>query len=121
MEPVKPILVVEDSAFTRESLRALLEGEGYRVICAANGREALDQLHDAESPCVILLDLDMPVMDGWQFRREQCRDPALARIAVILISGEDNLEQIAASLGVAGYLPKPLEVGNLLATLVEHR
>jgi CheY-like chemotaxis protein len=97
----------------------LLEAEGYRVVCAANGREALDYLHHAELPCLILLDLEMPVMDGWQFRREQSRDPALASIAVVLLSGEDHLDQIANALGVARHLTKPIEFNDLLATVGE--
>ena len=111
------ILIIEDNATTREALTTLLEGVGYGVTGAANGREALDYLRQAEPPCVILLDLSMPVMSGWQFRREQRHDPALAPIPVVVLSGESDLPRIAASLGVAGHFPKPVEFGELLQTI----
>ena len=63
------ILVIEDDADTRESMRRLLEQCGYSTMCAADGREALSLLND-ELPCLILLDLRMPEMDGWQFRQQ---------------------------------------------------
>jgi CheY-like chemotaxis protein len=114
----KLILIVEDRASTRDAMRFLLEGEGYRVACAANGREALDYLYADDRPFVILLDLNMPVMDGWQFRHEQRRDPALAGIAVVLVSSsEADLPQIAASLGAAGHFAKPVEFDLLLGAV----
>ena len=70
--PCGGILVVDDDPDIRDSLREVLEDEGYDVSCVGNGREALDHLKAASPrPCVILLDLMMPVMDGWQFRKEQ--------------------------------------------------
>src|SRR5579862_4602951 len=65
------ILIVDDDPDIRDSLKEVLEDEGYEVNGVANGREALDYLRKSPRPCVILLDLMMPVMDGWQFRREQ--------------------------------------------------
>ena len=64
MKPGDQILVVENHNVTRDVMRHLLEAEGYRVTCAANGHEALERLHEGVPPCVILLDLSMPVMDG---------------------------------------------------------
>ena len=113
----KLILVVEDDSTTRLAMKTLLEAAGYRVACAANGREALDHLRQAEPPFLILLDLAMPVMDGWQFRREQQEDPALAAIPVVVLSGEGDLPRAAASLGAAGYFPKPVEFGGLLEAI----
>jgi CheY-like chemotaxis protein len=110
------ILVVEDDAATCRSMQRLLEGAGYPVACAANGLEALDHLRRSGPPLVILLDLAMPVMSGWQFRREQRRDPALAPIPVIVVSGEADLPRAAASLGAA-HLPKPVEVDALLGAI----
>ena len=73
--PCGGILVVDDDPDIRDSLREVLEDEGYEVACVGNGREALDHLKTANPrPCVILLDLMMPVMDGWQFRKEQKQD-----------------------------------------------
>ena len=71
MESDKHILLVEDNAAVRQILTLFLEGAGYGVAGAANGRQALDYLRQAGPPQVILLDLAMPVMDGWEFRREQ--------------------------------------------------
>src|SRR4051794_31231829 len=111
------ILLVEDDAATREGLTIFLEGAGYGVAGAANGRQALDYLRQAEPPFLILLDLTMPVMNGWQFRQEQQQHPALALIPVVLVSGESDLPRIAVSLGVAGYVPKPVEFTELVATI----
>lgn len=115
MEPNRHILVVENDGNIRNGLKALLEEEGYSVTCAENGREALHSLHDLEPPFVILLDLDMPIMNGWQFRQEQLQDPVLASIPVILLSGEPRLSQTAASLDAAADFAKPIDVDRLFA------
>src|SRR5919206_1695644 len=96
------VLVVEDDFAIRETLRELLEDEGYRVAWAANGKEALARLHE-RAPRVILLDLMMPVMDGWEFRVAQQRDPALASIPVVVISADHGLEQKVSSLAVDAW------------------
>ena len=70
------ILVVEDDEDAREAMVALLQMKGYRAVPAGNGKEALDYLHQAPVPDLIILDLWMPVMDGWQFRREQSQRSA---------------------------------------------
>src|ERR1051325_2493173 len=80
------ILVVDDDADIRESLREVLEDEGYQVSCVANGLEALRHLRQGNRPCVILLDLTMPVMDGWQFRREQKQDATISDIPLVVIT-----------------------------------
>ena len=78
-EPSRP-------ALTRGAIKMLLEWEGYQVDCAANGQEALDYLHGQGEPELILLDVMMPVLDGEEFRREQQRDPSLAKIPVVVVS-----------------------------------
>jgi CheY-like chemotaxis protein len=113
----KSILVVEDHADTRNVMRTLLETEGYRVICAANGLEALEGLHNGEPPCLILLDLNMPVMDGLRFGQEMRRDPEMLHIALVVISADENLTEVAASLGAAGYCSKPVNIDWLLETI----
>ena len=80
------ILVVEDDEDAREAMVALLQMKGYRAVPAGNGREALDYLDQAPPPDLIILDLWMPVMDGWQFRSEQMKNPRLADIPVIVVS-----------------------------------
>jgi len=111
------ILVVEDDAAIRKALAALLEAEGYHVQCAGDGREALARLRQPPHPRVILLDLSMPVMDGWQFRSVQRQSPSLADIPVILLSAEDDLPETAAFLGVADYSRKPIDFGGLLQAI----
>ena len=111
------ILIVEDDLDVREALTQVLEFEGYYVVGATNGQEALDQLRAGAHPSLILLDLMMPVMDGLQFRAAQMRDPSLAQIPVIVISADGKVEQKVASLGVAGYMKKPLDVDSLLALI----
>jgi DNA-binding response OmpR family regulator len=108
-------LIVEDDADTREMLEKLLELEGYHVEVATNGRHALERLNDGLEASVIVLDLMMPVMDGWQFRLEQSRDAALAAIPVIVVSasGRERLERIDAN----AYMTKPLDLEELLARI----
>jgi CheY-like chemotaxis protein len=113
----KTILVVEDDPATREALGLILGSAGFGVLGAPNGQEALGLLRSGPYPDLILLDLMMPVMDGWQFRREQTRDPALAAIPVVVLSADGNVRQKASALGAAGYLQKPVEVENLLETI----
>lgn len=114
MQPGQYILVVEDCRDTRDSLRLVLEASGYDVACAANGQEAIDLLRHAGPPRLVLLDLSMPVMDGRRFREWLRQSRRFARVPVVLHSGEADLPQIAATLGVAGYFSKPVEVGRLL-------
>jgi CheY-like chemotaxis protein len=106
------VFVVEDDVDTRDMLGRFLELEGFHVELASNGKQALERLNGGVRPRVILLDLMMPVMDGWQFRREQVRDPELARIPVIAVSaaGRDRI----AELGANAYLAKPVDLEQLL-------
>jgi len=120
LEEHRPILLVEDDFDVRDALVEILESEGRQVVGAGNGREALDQMRMGPSPCVILLDLMMPVMDGWQFRTEQLKDPTLAIIPVVLMSADARVDQEAATLGAATYLRKPLEIDNLLEVVARY-
>jgi CheY-like chemotaxis protein len=113
----KTILIVEDDGATRESLGLILGTQGYGVLGAANGQEALGLLRSGPYPDLILLDLMMPVMDGWQFRREQDRDAALAAIPVVVLSADGSVQQKAAALRATGYLQKPVEVESLLEAI----
>jgi CheY-like chemotaxis protein len=114
------ILIVEDDVDMRESLGEILQCEGYRVAAAANGREALDHLRQAEAPCIILLDLMMPVMSGWEFRQEQRDDPRLAQIPVAVLTGVRNSVEQISTLGAVGYFQKPVDLPALLATVAEY-
>ena len=110
MSEVGGVLVVEDDCDIRNALRDVLEDEGYRVRTAANGREALDLLESAGAPCVILLDLMMPVMDGWQFRREQKANSNISSIPLIVITATGNRPVL---IDAADLVLKPLELGRL--------
>jgi CheY-like chemotaxis protein len=114
------ILIVEDYREVRESLAELLELEGYRVAVAANGQEALDHLLGGQLPRLILLDLMMPVMNGWEFRRRQKRDPSLASVPVVAVTGAVELAEPAVSIDAVGYLGKPVDVGMLLDLVKLH-
>jgi DNA-binding response OmpR family regulator len=110
-----PLLIIEDDQDIRESLVEFLEDHGYRVDAARDGREALDHLVRArERPCLIVLDLMMPVMDGQQFRAEQLRDPELSQIPVLLISAYGDVEERASDLGRLPFLRKPFDLEQLL-------
>jgi CheY-like chemotaxis protein len=114
------ILIVEDDADMRESLGEILQLEGYRVFGAANGKEALNHLSQADAPCLILLDLMMPVMSGWEFREQQRQDPRLAQIPVAVLTGVRNSAEQILDLGAVGYFQKPVDLSALLATVAEH-
>src|SRR6185369_15369023 len=113
-ESARPVLVVEDDHDIREVIKVLLETEGHTVVTAANGEEAFQVLRSGTPPCLILLDLMMPKMDGFQFRRDQLRDPTLARIPVAVYSGHYDPTEYAPFLRAAAYLHKPLDTDTLL-------
>src|SRR5947207_15447872 len=92
MDPRDYILIVEDDFDIREALTQILEDEGFQVRCASNGREALEVATSGPAPRLILLDLMMPVMNGWQFRAEQLKDPRLAEVPVLVISADPHLQ-----------------------------
>jgi DNA-binding response OmpR family regulator len=115
------ILVVDDQPAIRVMFAALLEDEGYAVITAANGLEALNYLRDAtELPGLILLDIAMPVMTGWDFLRERRSDPSLAAIPVILMTARGHFEQAGVDVYAADYIHKPTDLEMLLAAIRHH-
>ncbi len=112
------ILVIDDDADIRESLSDMLTDEGHQVCVAANGQEALDLLRRSPAPCMILLDLMMPVMNGWQFVVEQASDPALAAIPVWIITAAGDAHPPPP--GVTGVLRKPFRLDQLLNVVGQH-
>src|SRR6266404_8186598 len=100
------VLLVEDDPDISEVLAQLLEDEGVHVSSASNGREALTSLQRGAPPDVIVLDLMMPVMDGWEFRLEQKKDPTLASIPVVAMSADASAK--AEAIDVDAYVHKPL-------------
>ena len=111
----KHILVVEDDLDVARLLCEVLEAEGYETAIAANGREALDHLRqNNHRPDLILLDMMMPVMDGWKFREEQRKLPGVASIPVVTVTADSDARGKAASIQAAGYIAKPLSIDSLL-------
>jgi CheY-like chemotaxis protein len=109
-EKSSTILVVDDDPATRSGVVALLEGEGFTVLSAENGRRALELLQRA-APRLILLDLMMPEMDGWQFLQERRRAPGGSSAPVVLMSG---LGFIHGASGIADFVRKPIDAEQLL-------
>lgn len=112
------ILLVDDDSDIRKTLGELLENSGYDVDGAANGREALDKLHRDPQPCVILLDLMMPVMDGYEFRARQTQEPRLNDIPVVVITAGAVVR--TDELSGAQVLGKPIQLDRLMEAIGRH-
>jgi CheY-like chemotaxis protein len=112
----KSVLIVEDDDDVRGALAAFLEGEGYSVLEAADGAEGLARLR-AGGVGLVLLDLWMPRMNGWEFRAEQMKDAAVASVPVVVITADHAGATKAAELGVNGYMRKPIDFPELLGYL----
>ena len=118
---IHPVLIIEDDEDIRASLMDLLEDHGYLPLGASHGREALDLLGvAAHLPCLIVLDLMMPIMDGVTFREEQLRNPHLSSIPTILISAYKDMTETANALNANGHLPKPLNLKAFPQVVKEH-
>jgi CheY-like chemotaxis protein len=111
------VLVVEDDADIRDAMVGILESEGYQVSAASHGAEALAQLQAGNRPCLILLDLMMPIMDGWAFCREKAKDPEYASIPIVVVSAITRQDPRNAGLHPVDHLFKPVDVNKLLATV----
>jgi CheY-like chemotaxis protein len=109
------VLVVDDEPEVRQLTESLLTAHGYHVMVAADGKEAIQRLR-AQCPDVIVLDLNMPVMDGWQFRTEQRyrTDAKCAAVPVVLLTGEDDAAAQAETLRAVGVIKKPFDPDDLL-------
>jgi CheY-like chemotaxis protein len=112
------ILVVDDDRSLREALGDGLALEGYEVVCLGDGRAALDHLNRGERPCLILLDLMMPIMDGRTFRHTMLHDPELLDIPVVVITAGGA--HVAAGVPAEAILHKPLTIDEVLAVVHEH-
>jgi CheY-like chemotaxis protein len=109
----RAILVIDDDAASTDSLTDILTGEGYAVATACNGKEALEHLRDAPIPRLIILDLFMPQMDGWEFRREQLKDAKLRNIPVVVMTGASIYAGIDANV----IVHKPLDVERFVSLI----
>jgi CheY-like chemotaxis protein len=108
------VLIVEDDDDNREVMGEVLSDEGYSVSYARDGAEALSQLRCAR-PDIILLDLNMPIMSGLEFRAAQVRDPTLALIPTVVLSAVDRLREFAGELEPHAAVAKPLKLAQLLS------
>lgn len=111
------VLVVEDDVDIRQALVEILEDQGFETLGARDGADALDILSRAtDLPCVILLDLMMPIMDGRSFREEQLQKPELSGIPVIVISAHLD-HAVTSDLHAAAYLRKPVRLADVLQSV----
>jgi CheY-like chemotaxis protein len=116
LDAKRRIMVVDDDPGIGEAMADVLSDEGYAVQLARNGVEALRQLRDGERPAMILLDLMMPVMDGFGFRVEQSSDPVLKDIPVVVVTA-GTLDDRVSSMSCADVLTKPIAIERLLETI----
>ncbi len=111
-----PVLIVDDDYGIRGVLSQILADEGHAVSTAANGLEALQKL-DRLEPCLILLDLMMPVMNGWEFMHRRQEQDTIASIPVVVISADQQAREKAAAIGAADCLEKPIDLNRLIDTV----
>lgn len=111
------ILVVEDDVAIQKSLRFAMESEGYKVFTASNGKEGLETFGTMPKPCMILLDLMMPIMDGFEFLAERNKNPPLAEIPVIIVSAfPEKMKAVPAD----GYINKPVKLDALFELIKKY-
>lgn len=118
MKESRPILIVEDDQDVRESLQMALEAYDFSVITAPEGKSALELLRNGLRPCVILADVMMPVMNGWDFLEAKLNDPALRDIPIYMLSAADRNHALADRAN--GFFAKPIKFEKLLEVLARY-
>lgn len=119
--PTHGVLVVDDDHAIREMLMEALEDAGYHVMSAENGHQALTQLRQVSTlPDVILLDLMMPMMTGWEFRKAQQADAQLAAIPVIVLSARPSMQHDEFMMTVDEFVQKPVDIARLLTIVARY-
>lgn len=113
----KPILIIEDNPAVVDTMKSVLELEGFTVYTASNGAEGIEQLVKIGSACVILLDMMMPVMNGWHFLDYQRNSPKYSNIPVVVVSAFGD---IARSVKPDDFIPKPVKLDLLLETVQKY-
>jgi CheY-like chemotaxis protein len=112
---IKNVLIIDDCIEIQILLRFLLESKGYHVDCSSNGEEALKRLDiEGELPDLIMLDLQMPVMDGLSFLNIRKKNPLLKKIPVVLMSGEEDVEATCQAKNVNNVLHKPFNIKSIV-------
>ncbi len=114
------ILVIDDDPDIREIVTLALEERGHRVVDCADGAAALELLHREPGCSLVILDLMMPTLSGWEFRERQLEDPELAHIPVVVVSGSRGVAEHANHLGAAAWLAKPFELAQLTDAIARH-
>ena len=111
---METVLIVEDELTTRDTLVELLGKDGRAIVTASDGQEALERLTEVPRPCLILLDLSMPRMNGWEFLQRQSTDPSIADIPTVVLSGS------RLPAGAKHQLAKPIDINRLLALVDQY-
>lgn len=115
------VCIVDDDSDIREAMRLVLELRGYDVLEASDGAEALEVMRRSDAPCcLVLLDLMMPGMNGWEFRARQRADPALASVPVVVLSGVREVASQARELDASEVLQKPIDLEQLVSIVERH-
>lgn len=117
LSAARTIMLVEDDASIRETIQELLELEGYKVVTAINGKKALEKLMEMVKPCLVLLDMMMPVMNGREFLDHKMKDKDLSFIPVIIISA---IADQTNTQGAAGFIRKPADLDAILEAVESH-
>lgn len=120
METAETIVAVEDDPDFREALKIFLGSMGYDVIVARDGREGLEALRRHPWAGLVLLDLAMPGFGGRRFREEQSREAAIAKVPVLVLSGEDDGARVAREIGAEGFAVKPVRASALIDMIRRH-
>jgi CheY-like chemotaxis protein len=115
---VNHILIVDDDPAIRDVVSDILEMSDYCVKTACNGAEALDNIHH-DRPAAVLLDLMMPVMDGWEFLREFTEEAPVPPVPVVVMSAAQDASLVVGALGARAFLAKPFEIETILAIVDE--
>lgn len=116
----RSVLIVEDDYDLRITLEQALADAGWNVLTASNGARALDELRRGDKPCLVLLDLMMPVMSGWELRRIMLGDPALAEVPVAVLSGVIDSHSNLRPLRAVEILEKPVGLDAVVSVVERH-
>ena len=111
------ILVVEDDEDIRTTLVELLESEGYKTHAAENGKIALEKLQEIPKPCLVLLDMMMPIMDGREFLNQIMKDSLLAPIPILVVSA---VADVSNTKGAVGFIKKPIDIDVILRLVAQY-
>lgn len=114
------VLIVDDDDDIREALAMVLARRGYGAEEAANGQLALERLAEGLQPNLILLDLMMPTMNGWEFIKAMRQDESLARIPIVVLTGHGKMVNNGPLAGTVDVLGKPIDLSRLFAILERH-